>query len=643
MAAARRLAAIMFTDMVGFTALTQRDEHHALELLEAHHRLLRPIFPDYHGREIKTIGDSFLVEFDSALEATACAIEVQRRLQQHNLRVTEPDRILVRIGIHLGDVVHSEDDVLGDAINLASRIEPLAEPGGICISEQVFAQVHNKVANSMTKLPRTALKNVEFPMEVYAVALDSALAPVVDGLPPGAFARRIAVLPLANMSPDPQDEFFADGLTEEIIAELSRVPGLRVIARTSVMRYRGARKGVSEIGRELRVGSILEGSVRRAGTRIRVTAQLVDAATEEHLWSERYDRELVDIFAIQSDVAKEVATALNVALPPLAPEDHRPPPDPAAFSAYLRGRYLWNRRSEEPVRAALRSFDEALRIDPTYAAAWSGIADCYSILVNQSWIDPKEGGAKAQEAAERAIALDPRMAEAHASLGLSFARQYRWSESEREFRRAIELNPMYASARQWYYLDLMSLGREAEAIHQLERAEEADPLSPVILFHRALRGWLVGDDAAALAGWKRLEELGGEWDLARFYKMAYFAYRGQKLEALAALQSLDPAGRGALRYAAATTAYGLLGMREEALRELESLRAVGAERPVSSVLLVWAYAAVGDADRMFEALFQAAAEGTRSPSEFARTPVFERYRSDPRYQEYLRRVRLRAD
>ena len=305
----------MFTDLVGFTSLTQSNEQQALDLLETHYRFLRPIFALHRGREIKTIGDSFLVEFENALDAANCAIEIQRRVYSRNSSVSDSEQFRLRIGVHLGDVVHTANDVLGDAINIASRIEPLAEPGGVCVTEQIYAQVRNKVPATFRKLAPVHLKNVEFTVEVYKIesSWEQSAAPALGSA--AGTDRRLAILPLANMSADPQDEFFADGLTDEIISELSRVPGLRVIARTSVMRYRGTTKGVAEIGKELRVGTILEGSVRRAGTRIRVTAQLIDAATEEHLWAEKYDRELVDVFAIQTEIAQEVSAALHIALP----------------------------------------------------------------------------------------------------------------------------------------------------------------------------------------------------------------------------------------------------------------------------------------------------------------------------------------
>jgi adenylate cyclase len=258
----------MFTDIVGFTTLAQRNEGGSLKLLDRHNRLLRPIFPRFHGREVKAIGDSFLVEFKSALDATNCAIEIQRLLNEEGLSVPEDSRVRVRIGIHVGDVVHKAGDILGDSVNIASRIEPLAEPGGICITEPVFSQIHNKIPNAMEKLEPKTLKNVDFPIGIYRIVL-----PWMVREPRSRISGpvRLAVLPLSNISPDPKDEFFADGLTDELITVLSQLRELRVIARTSVTPYKSASKGVSQIGAELGVSALLEGTVRRSGEDLRIT------------------------------------------------------------------------------------------------------------------------------------------------------------------------------------------------------------------------------------------------------------------------------------------------------------------------------------------------------------------------------------
>jgi len=629
----------MFTDMVGSTAAAQANEGEALQLRDEQEELVRPLFAAHQGREVKSMGDGFLAEFDSALRAVQCAIDIQQRLYERNSQ-TGRSPILLRIGIHLGDVEVRGTDIVGDSVNVASRIEPLAVAGGICLTEPVFGQVRNKVPHSFTKLAPVDLKNVKFPWEVYKVDLPWGEAALRAPSPPSETARRLAVIPHANMSPDPQDEFFADGLTEEIISELSKVPGLRVIARTSVMRFRSTTKGVSEIGKELRVGTVIEGSVRRAGNRIRVTAQLIDTGTEEHLWSERYDRELVDVFAIQTEIAKEVASALHLALPsaPVAPA--RAPPNLSAYKAYLRGRYLWNRRSNEQVRAALACFEEALRLDPQFAQASSGIADCYSILVDRGSMTADDGGPKAKAAAERAIQLDETNAEAHASLALLLDRNYQWADAEREYRRAIELNPMYASAHQWYYMHLMALGRREKAAGELDRAEEADPLSPIILFHRACHSWITGTDAGALAALNRASELSGDLDFTGFYKLVFYASKSMNTEALELSRRLIAAGNGPYGETTPAMLHAILGQRAEALRELEVLSAAAKDRYIPAFGIAWTYGVLGDADRFFEWLFRSADEQTRSPFEFVTFPLFERMRADPRFPTYLRRCAL---
>ncbi|HEX4922275.1 MAG TPA: adenylate/guanylate cyclase domain-containing protein, partial [Candidatus Bathyarchaeia archaeon] len=304
---ARRLAAIMFTDIVGYTAITQRDERLALSLLEKQRELIRPVVSRYGGREVKTMGDAFLIEFQSALTATECAIEIQESLGDYNKSASQ--KLFVKIGIHVGDVVHTGQDVFGDAVNIASRIQSLAEGGGVCISEQVYAQVRNKLPYRMEKMPPHELKNVQYPVDIYKLSL------AMNEDPGGSAPKnRVAVLPLSNISPDPKDGYFADGMTEELITVLSQVHGLRVIARTSVDHYRGGVQRAAQIGRELGVGSMIEGSVRIAGDRLRVTVQLIDASNEEHLWSENYDRRLDDIFEVQSDIARRVAKNLEVRL-----------------------------------------------------------------------------------------------------------------------------------------------------------------------------------------------------------------------------------------------------------------------------------------------------------------------------------------
>ena len=479
----RRLAAIMFTDMVGFTALAQRNEATALELLEEQKRLIRPLLTKHKGREVKTIGDAFLVEFASALEAVRCGVEIQSALQEANAKHSEDKKTWIRIGIHLGDVIHEGTEVAGDAVNIASRIEPLAPPGGVCVTAQVHASVVNKVEYRFETLGTPVLKNVSLPIEVFLVAGygQSVSRPTLikAALP----KDRIAVLPFTNISPDQADEYFADGMTEEMISSVSKTKGLRVIARTSVMRYKGTHKAIAEVGKELNVGNVLEGSVRKAGEKLRTTVQLIDTSTEEPRWSQEYDREIQDVFAIQSDIAEKVAEALREHVLALTTghEERSATTSPEAYICYLRGRQFWNKRTEEDLKKAIRFFEEAQRIDGNYANTYTGLADSYAILALLEFMAPHEAYPKAKEAAGRALLLDPKLAEAHSSLGLiRFGYDWDWQTAENEFREAIRINPNYAPAHHFFADYLKAMGRFDEALREIEKAQELDPLTLVI-------------------------------------------------------------------------------------------------------------------------------------------------------------------
>ena len=502
----RRLAAIMFTDMVGYTALTQSNEPLAMEVLERHNRILRPFFPQFRGREVKTIGDSFLVEFGSTLDAIRCAVEIQTHLHDYNLSSKDDWKIRLRIGIHLGDVIHQRGDMLGDAVNIASRIEPVANPEGVCVSDQVYSQVRSKTSLRFLKLAPTDLKNVRFPIDIYKIVMpwEQSTASEKTTFP----ANRIAILPFASFSPDRDDAYFADGITDEIISTVSGISGLSVISRTSVMGYKGSVKKVGEIGTELEVGSVLEGSVKKSGNRIRVTAQLINVAGDKHLWAQNYDRNLDDVFAVQTDVAKRVAEALRVRIlsPEMARIDKKPTQNTTAYTLYLKGKYLWNKRGFENHKKALSLFEHAMTEDPSYAPNYLGAANCYINLrgfdVN---LDINLEKAKANLA--RALELDPNLAEAHATNALLLMDDYYLRDAEEKFRKAIELNPSYAFAHMWYHLLLVHELRWDEAADQIDKANELDPFSMTIIFNYAFYYVYRRDYRKALELTKRIVEL----------------------------------------------------------------------------------------------------------------------------------------
>jgi len=629
----------MFTDMVGSTTLAQSDEAEALRLQDEQERLIRPLFAAHQGREIKSMGDGFLAEFDSALRAVQCAIDIQQRLHE---RTSQPGRspLHLRIGIHLGDVEVRGTDIFGDSVNVASRIEPLAEPGGICVTEPVFGQVRNKIPNRLEKLAPRVLKNGRYPFDIYRVVMPWR----GEGTPsPDRGLSGLAVLPFANISPDPNDEYFADGLTEELITVLSQVGELRVIARTSVTPYRSTSKGVSQIGEELGVSSILEGSVRKAGNRLRITVQLIDVVSQGHVWAHTYDRELDDIFALQSEIAKQVAEALKVKL--LAREearlDRRVLPRPDSYLEYLQGRTRMHDFSEVAMRAAKEHFERAVQLDDRNAAAHAGLADVHRFLGGMYRHLPKpEWEAVSREQAARAIELDPDLAEAHAALALILWDDYEFREAEREFQLTLSLNPSLAWARTFYADLLADQERSEEALREFALAEELDPLSTVtfgeeIQFLIILRRLDVA--ASRLEKLGRLENFGLLYHNCRFVLCLARGDVEQGLQEIDALNELLP-GRPEVvtGYAMHFASVGKEERARELLRPMEALPEP--IRPDSQIALV--YARLVDLDACFHWLDVAVAVKRIPPRLWRLDPSLTHVRGDPRFQVLLKKMNL---
>nr|WP_084435368.1 tetratricopeptide repeat protein [Sinorhizobium saheli] len=485
----RRLTAILAADIVGYSRLMGTDEAGTLAALKRHRReFLEPQIGEHRGRIVKLAGDSMLLEFPSVVNAVACAAAIQRGMLARNEGLPRSRRIELRMGIHLGDVIVEDDDIFGDGVNVAARLEGLADPSGIAVSASVRDHVGSRLDIGFIDKGEYSLKNIASTVRVYTVSLGDASArqaaePSGSMVEPG-YELSIAVLPFTNMSLDPEQEYFSDGITEDIITDLSKISRLHVVARNTVFTYKGKAVKVKQAAHELGVRFILEGSVRKAGERVRITGQLIDAQTGLHLWADRYDRDLTDIFAIQDEITHAIVDQLRIKL---LPEEKKaiesdPTTSVEAYTYYLRGRQFSHTWTRPYLLLARRMFLKAVEIDPNYARAYAGIADCEAAI--REWHEKEFPLESIFEMSARALALDPNLAEAHASRGLALTHDGQREEAGREFRQALALAPSLYEANMYYGRFLFAEGRFEEAVGFFERAAEIrsdDYFSPIHL------------------------------------------------------------------------------------------------------------------------------------------------------------------
>jgi adenylate cyclase len=487
----RKLAAILAADVMGYSRLMGEDEAGTLARLKEHRReLIDPKISEHKGRIVKTTGDGLLIEFPSVVEAVACAVAVQRGMAESNVTTPEAQRIVLRVGVNLGDIIIGEDnDIHGDGVNVAARLEGIAEPGGICVSGTVRDHIGDRLNLAFEDMGQQTLKNIARPVRAYRVRLDR------TGERPGRWWAEtssslalpdkpsVAVLPFANMSSDPEQEFFADGIAEDVITALSRYPSLFVIARNSTFTYKGRAVEVRQVGRELGVRYVLEGSLRKAGNRIRVTAQLIEAETGNHIWAERYDRNLTDIFAVQ----EEIAEAVTVAIAPAVADAERqramrkPPERLDAWAAYQRGMWHASRDSATDIEIAKHYFRQAIDLDPNFTGGYNGLALAHFIDSGIYHPDRRaELQSASEELARKAVALDPNDAEAHARLGGALTNRGDFVGGLAESERALELCPNLASGHGRRGSALVYSGHPKQGIEALGHAIRLDPHSPLL-------------------------------------------------------------------------------------------------------------------------------------------------------------------
>jgi adenylate cyclase len=484
----RKLAVILAADVAGYSRLMAADEEGTLATLNAYRQVIDELIGRHHGRIFTTAGDSVMAEFASAVEAVRCAAAVQGELEQRNVARAEDDRMRFRVGVNLGDVMIGGDNLFGDGVNVAARLEGVAEPGGICISGAVYEQVRSKVDLGFDDLGERSLKNIGHPVRVFALRRDghAAAAPLSQQKARTAGARSgdfpsIAVLPFANFGGDPEQDYFADGMTEDLITELSRFQEIRVIARNSVMAYKDKPVRVQEVGQDLGVRYVLEGSVRRAGGRVRITAQLIDAATGHHLWAERFDRDLADIFEVQDEVTSRIVATLAGKL--VEHERRRArggqTENLEAYDCVLRGRELWERFTPEDNLQARRLYQKAIELDPDYARAYASLAWTFLVEHSERWAGPEDQPLEqALRYARQGVMVNRASHSNHLALGQICLSKGLHDEALEALETAIALNPNDADGYAFLSRALTFAGRADEAIELIEKAQRLNPSAP---------------------------------------------------------------------------------------------------------------------------------------------------------------------
>ena len=679
MSQSRQLAAIMFTDIVGYTALMGKDEQKAFELLKKNREIQKPIIEQYNGRWIKELGDGVMASFNTVSDAVNAAIKIQEGCNAAN-------EFKLRIGIHLGEVVFENEDVFGDGVNIASRIQAIAPPGGIFISESVHNNVSNKNDINTEFVKVEQLKNVKEPVRIYQVKIDGVeiLKPVdlaskkstatgrknfrnkktalftivfvviaiaayfIYNSPkkakeittsdaPNKIDRSIAVLPFVNMSSDKDQEYFSDGLSEELLNLLAKIPELKVIGRTSSFSFKGKNEDLRSIAEKLGVSNILEGSVRKDGNKIRVTAQLIKAVDGSHLWSETYDRDLKGVFKLQDEIAEAVVKQLKLKL---LQSPGTIAGNIEAYNLILQGNYFFDKLDKENVAKAVDFYNQALAIDSTDAKAWSKLSNAYSRQAWQNYIDRKTGRKKALDAAVKAIALNKNLAEGYSELGdVQLYQDFDWKGAEQSYKKALILMPenpdvLYSLGGGLYF----ALGRWEEAIVIMKKCIELDPLKP--LTHLNLGNILTyaGRPAEAIASFKKVLELNPQFQRAHFYMGRNYLLEG-KTEM--ALQEMQQENMDVFRDFGLALTYHAIGRGKEADEAMKNF--IGKFQNEWNYLIAELYAFRGEKDKAFSWLENAYNKEDGWLVFFKGDPLLKNLEGDPRHIAFLKKMNLPAD
>ncbi|ULQ54570.1 adenylate/guanylate cyclase domain-containing protein [Flavihumibacter fluvii] len=639
MSQSRKLAAIIFTDIVGYTALMGNDEEKAFALLNKNRELHKPIISQYDGKWIKELGDGVMASFNTVTDAVNAAIKIQEACHAAN-------EYQLRIGIHLGEVVVENDDVFGDGVNIASRIQAIAHPGSIFISDAVYQNISNKKDFQAKFVGEETLKNVKDPVRIYEVV--TAFSTAIPGVKPFVQklkkipVKSIAVLPFINMSNDPDQEYFSDGMAEEILNSLTHLKDLKVAGRTASFQYKGKNFDLHELGERLGVTKVLEGSVRRQGNRLRITAQLINIEDGFHLWSEKYDRDMDDIFAIQDEIAIAITEKLKVTLQEFDREQMTKSytENTQAYQLYLKGRYFWNKRNVAGLETSIKYYKEAIALDPNYAIAWVGIADSYNILCEYGGYSRKNTFPLAKAALNKALEIDATLGEAHISLAMMLSLyEWDWIGAGKEYKLGFDLNPNYATGHHWYSEWLMYTGRFEESLREISLAAELDPVSLGIIKDKAFVFYYNRQyDKAIYQANKTIE---ADPLFAASYRTLSLAYLAKGMYDKAIEENKhwgELTGNHFKTAIGLALIYATSGRMEEARKLVVQFEGDEAIVKTDYRGMALVYVALGDKEKAFGLLEKSFQQHDISLCSLKVDPKFDGLRADPRFEELVQRM-----
>lgn len=639
--AKRQLSAIMFTDLAGYTAMMQEDETHAKGLRDRHRRILEKEITSHDGQVLQYYGDGALSVFSSTISATASAVNIQK--------ASITGKIPLRIGIHSGDVVIEEDGVYGDGVNIASRIESFATTGSVMISDKVFDDIKNHTAFKPSLMGEFELKNVKRPVEVYALTNDGLVVPKRTELK-GKIKERVksvAVLPFINRSADPENEYFSDGVTEELITALARLEGLRVISRTSSFSFKGKNLDVREIGKQLEVESILEGSVRKAGKRVRITAQLSSTLDGYQLWTESYDREMEDIFDLQDEISYKIAEQLRekFSIESRNQEKVESVVDVDAYNYYLQGLFYYNKWTPVDAKRAEEAFLKAIEIEPNYDLAYGGLARAYSLMSVTGFLSPTEGCRKTIESARKVNELNPKNEDAYIAVSVTdFFFQWDFESGKQNAEKALELNPRSADANVAYSLYYLIKGDLNETIRFISKAREVDPLSMTTNRTLADAYYLHGDYKMAIEIYDWLLEQDPDFKAALDFKAWAYLMSGEEDRAIAIFESFleQDTVHSIKPYVQLGYAHALKGDIKKAGSYLAELQQEALEAPNASHNLSFAtlFAGMGMIQESLDHLEKCVDEKIGAAIFMHLSPIWKPLREEKRFRSLLDKVGL---